>query len=147
MPNKQKISVLIELYTTIDDDGQKESYKSKQTGVLYKKGNIDVLTFEEVAEDASVVKNLVTIQPDKVSLKRSGNLSMNQQFHVNKATENVLKHPYGNLHMETFTTAIVYEPLTPARNGSLQIVYDVKLNGQQVRQQKIDLIMKEVDMA
>lgn len=145
--NKQQTAVWIELHTTINDNGQKEFHESKQTGTLYQKGNIDVLTFEEVLEDASVVKNMITIQREKVNLKRSGNVTMNQQFHINQTTENVLKHPYGNIHMETYTTAIVYEPLSSTKNGNLQIAYDLKLNGQDARQQTLDIVIKEEDKA
>ncbi|MGX9933523.1 DUF1934 domain-containing protein [Virgibacillus salarius] len=138
--------VAIELCTTIDDNGQMEYNKIQQNGFLYKKGSLDVLTFEEMADDNSVIKNLITIQSDRVNIKRSGNVTMNQQFQERQTTENVLKHPYGSIHMETFTQSILYSPLKAREDGSLHIAYTVKLNGQEERQHKIDVTIKEEDM-
>ncbi|CDQ38267.1 MULTISPECIES: YwiB family protein [Virgibacillus] len=141
--NTPTTQVVIELSTIIDDNGQMEYNKIQETGFLYKKGNLDVLTFEEIADDQTMIKNLITIQSNRVNIKRSGNISMNQQFQEKQTTENVVKHPYGSIHMETFTQSISYHPLQKAKSGSLTIAYTVRLNGQEERHQKIDLMMKE----
>ncbi|MBU5267956.1 DUF1934 domain-containing protein [Virgibacillus proomii] len=144
---KQQIPVIIKLYTTIEENGEKEYHNIEQRGTFYRRGHIDVLMYEEAGEEMSTVSNLLTIQPNKVNLKRSGNVKMNQQFLLNKKTENIVKHPYGSLHMETFTTKIVYEPIQPAKVGSLHIAYKIKLNDQHTRRQQIDLIIKKEDKA
>lgn len=138
-------SVFIELRTTIDDDGQMEYNTMKNPGTFYRKGDLDVLTFEEVLEDHSKVKNLITIQKDKISIKRSGNVTMNQQFHTNRITENVFKHPHGNINMETNTQAITYESMNDFDKGKLAISYTVKLNGQEERKHELVLTYKEED--
>ncbi|MEC5424430.1 DUF1934 domain-containing protein [Virgibacillus sp. C22-A2] len=139
----EQIKIRIELSTTIDDNGQMEYNNMKHSGNFYKKNNLDVLTFEEEAEDKSIVKNLITIQPDKVSIKRSGNVTMNQQFRANHKTENVLQHPHGIIHMETFTDLINYQSVSKTKEGRLTISYTVKLNGQEARRHDMELVYKE----
>ena len=137
--------VYIELHMTIDDDGQMEYNTIKSTGIYYQKGNLDVLRFEEAAEDDTQVNNFITIQQNKVNIKRSGHMTMNQQFRTEQITENVLKHPYGTMHMETDTKTITYQPLTDKDNGSLVMSYTVKINGQEKRKHELTLTYKQED--
>src|SRR5690625_8006683 len=101
--NKQ---VMIELHTTIDDNGQMEYNTIRQIGNFYKKKQMDVLTFEAETDDKTTIRNFITIQPDKVTIKRSGDVAMNQQFRTQSTTENVFRHQYGTMHMETVTEYI-----------------------------------------
>ncbi|WP_099159364.1 DUF1934 domain-containing protein [Virgibacillus ndiopensis] len=139
----QQTPVAIELHMSIRDDGQIERTTTNATGTIYKKNNFDVLTFNEQLEDNVIIKNLYTIQAEKVSVKRSGAISMHQQFHQNQITENVYKHPHGNFHMETFTDQINYEAFDQTNSGKLSITYTVKLNGQAEREHELILSIKE----
>ncbi|MFD1036893.1 DUF1934 domain-containing protein [Virgibacillus byunsanensis] len=134
----QQANVQIELKTAIEDDGQLEHSTIKQSGNFYHKNNIDVLTFKEDMEGL-IIRNMITIQKDKVSIKRTGSISMNQQFRVNQLTENVYQHPHGNIHMETFTKDMEYLP----DNGLLTVNYIVKLNGQEERKHQLVLSFTE----
>ncbi|PAV31394.1 hypothetical protein CIL05_01695 [Virgibacillus profundi] len=138
-----KKSVAIELRTTIDDNGQMEYNTIKQSGDFYKKNHLDVLTYEEKMEDNSTIKNLITIQTDRVSIKRSGNVTMNQKFRKNHTTENVFQHPHGNIHMETYTNSISYQSMNENDQGKLTISYTVKLNGQEERKHELVLTYTE----
>src|SRR5690625_7870718 len=75
-----KKNVTIEIRTVIDDEGEKELTISKQRGNYIKKGKTEVISFIEKVKDFGSVKSLITIQPDKINLKRSGIITMNQQF-------------------------------------------------------------------
>lgn len=136
-------SVAIELRTTIDDNGQMEYNTIKQRGNFYKRNELDVLTYEEKVDGEAPVKNLVTIQPERVSIKRSGNVTMNQKFRTNQTTENVFQHPHGNIHMETYTNSISYKRADQNQEGKLTIFYTVKLNGQEERKHELVLTYKE----
>ncbi|OZU88476.1 hypothetical protein CIL03_12585 [Virgibacillus indicus] len=136
-------SVTIELRTTIDDNGQMEYNTIKQQGNFYKRNELDVLTYEEKVDGQGAIKNLITIQPDRVSIKRSGNVTMNQKFRSNHTTENVFQHPHGNIHMETFTNSIRYKIADHNVEGELNIFYTVKLNGQEERKHELVLTYKE----
>lgn len=135
--------VLLELHTTIDDGDEVEENTSKQTGSLYQRENVDVLMFEEKLDDGSVVKNMMTIHSDKVSIKRSGPVSMHQKLDANRITENVYHHPHGTLHMETKTLSMDYQPLARHTEGFLRVHYTVKLNGQNEREHTLTLSITE----
>lgn len=135
--------VAIELRTTIDDNGQMEYNTINQRGNFYKRNELDVLTYEEKSDGQGVIKNLITIQADRVSIKRSGNVTMNQKFRTNHTTENVFQHPHGNIHMETYTTSISYKTSTYNDEGELAIFYTVRLNGQEERNHELVLTYKE----
>ncbi|WP_164667545.1 DUF1934 domain-containing protein [Virgibacillus doumboii] len=144
--NSGSKKVSVELQTIIDDGSQKEYNTVNETGELYQKNNIDVLTYEENVEEGNAIKNLITIYPDKVSIKRTGMVSMHQKFRVDRPTENVFQHPHGNIHMETFTNTIHYQELTGEHDGLLAIDYTVRLNGQDERKHQLQLSIKEEDL-
>jgi uncharacterized beta-barrel protein YwiB (DUF1934 family) len=131
------------LRTTITDQEETEKNELKHTGYFYRNDSFDVLKFDERLEEGVSVRNLITLQKEKVTIKRSGAVSMNQKFQENKITENVYHHPHGTMHMETFTNSIRYQLLDDANEGRLKIIYQVKLNGQANRKHELTLIFKE----
>lgn len=135
--------VMIKLDTSIDDNGNIENNHVKQTGQLFNRNDIDVLIYEEELEEGAIIKNLVTIQAEKVNIKRSGIITMNQQFLVDQITESNYEHPHGTFHMETFTHSITYESIKTHEQGRLMIDYTVKLNGMDERKHILELIYKE----
>ena len=141
-PKKQ---VFIHLKTVINDTGEIEENEVKSSGVFYQKGSLDVLTYKEILEEQGELNTLITIQPDKVSIKRTGIVSMHQQFRIGKVTENVYQHPHGNIHMETLTDKFSYTPPGQGASGHLQLEYTTKLNGQNERKHTLDLVFKEED--
>src|SRR5690625_5033308 len=135
--------VSIQLHTSIEDRGNIESNHVKQTGQYFNRHHMDVLIYEEELEEGAIIKNLVTIQTDKVNIKRSGIIAMNQQFLVDQMTETHYEHPHGAFHMETFTNSVTYEPLATNNQGRLAIDYTVKLNGMDERKHLLELTYEE----
>lgn len=140
-------NVTVELQTIIDDHGQMEYNKQKQRGKFYQKDHLHVLMFDEKTEDQSIIKNLITIHKQRVTIKRTGPVSMNQHFRLDQATENVYKHPLGVIHMETFTDRLAYKRDKDENGGELIIEYRLKMNGQEERKHKLELIFTEEDSA
>ncbi|WP_249869356.1 DUF1934 domain-containing protein [Oceanobacillus saliphilus] len=138
--------VKIKLKTMIDDGSQKEYNNQMQSGNYFRKKDLDVLIFDEKMDDGSIVKNLITIQKHKVSINRSGAVSMNQKFLAGQITENVYHHAHGKIHMETFTENIGYSKSIDSIEGHMTINYTVKLNGQDKRQHTLKLIYIEEDV-
>ncbi|WP_067728460.1 DUF1934 domain-containing protein [Oceanobacillus damuensis] len=139
-------NVMIKLRTIINDGGQKEHNEQLLAGSYFRKKDLDVLIFEEKMDDGSVVKNLITIQKNKVSINRSGAVSMNQKFLAGQITENVYHHAHGKLHMETFTKTIGYSKSSESVEGDMTINYTVKLNGQDKRKHTLRLTYKEEEV-
>ncbi|HLQ73438.1 MAG TPA: DUF1934 domain-containing protein [Bacillota bacterium] len=142
---KQRISIKFAM--SIDDDGEKEYNVVKAVGSYYKKERFDVITYKEALDDDVFVNNLLTIHKNKVSIKRTGAVQMNQQFDQQRMTESVYQHPHGNFHMETVTEAIHYERPTEQSAGRLSIDYNVRLNGQEKRKHSLLLTFQEENKA
>lgn len=136
-------NVNVRIRSTIEDAGEKEINTSRQTGKLFRKNNIDVLLYEEVDEDGDKINNLMTIQPDRVNIKRSGFIAMNQLFEPGQKTETNYQHPHGSMYMKTHTHSIVYNALDSDIHGKLTINYTVTLNGMIERKHLLELTYKE----
>jgi len=137
--------VQVKLKTSIVDNDIRENNEVKELGELYIKEHGDMIVYEEKLdnEEQAKVKNIVTIQPDKVLIRRSGAVKMKQLFQVGKRSESVFHHPHGRMHMETFTKSIAYHPLDEQKQGKLTINYTVKLNGQEAREHFLEIILKK----
>src|SRR5699024_9592182 len=98
-----KSRVSIHLKTVIHDGKVTEENEATAVGVFHQKETLAVLTYKEEMEDYGAVNTLITIHSERISIKRTGAVSMHQQFHLHHPTENVYQHPHGNIHMETFT--------------------------------------------
>lgn len=136
-----KKNVAIEIRTVIEDDGEKELTISKQKGNYIKKGQTEVITFVEKTKDFAEVKSLITIHPDKVNLKRSGSITMNQQFVEGSTSECLYRHPYGAFRMEITTESIRREEVD--EENKIIIVYDIKLDDGQIRHHHLTLTYTE----
>lgn len=145
--NQGQRNVNIHLTTTIHEDGEVESITENHKGIFMYRQSMDVLMYEERIDNGGVIKNIISIQPDKVSIKRSGMISMNQQFEIKQANECMYKHPHGSIHMETFTTDMSYQSLRTHEQGQLAIFYNVSLNGQVNRTHKLALTYTEEDLS
>ncbi|MFZ3578558.1 DUF1934 domain-containing protein [Virgibacillus sp. DJP39] len=130
------------LHMEISDKAETEKTTTHFTGDFFRRNNMDVITFKEKNDDL-LIKNLITIHEDKVSIKRSGDITMHQKFHVNQKTENVFKHPHVNIQMETYTQKLGYQAPTGNDQGKLTIAFTVKLNGQDERNHQLTLLIKE----
>ncbi|WP_404455943.1 DUF1934 domain-containing protein [Virgibacillus necropolis] len=139
----QHRSVSGSLHMEITEDKETEQTTTHFTGDLYQRNNMDVITFQEKNDDDLLIKNLITIQNDKVSIKRTGDITMHQQFRVNQTTENLFKHPHVNIHMETYTHKLGYRLISKNGPGKLSLTFNVKLNGQEERQHQLTLLIKE----
>ncbi|ASK62047.1 hypothetical protein CFK37_07680 [Virgibacillus phasianinus] len=139
----QHLPVSGTLQMKITDGKEIEDTTTHFTGDFYHREKMDVLTFQEENDDDLSIKNLITIHNDKVSIKRTGDITMHQQFRVNQITEDVFKHPHVNIHMETYTNKLKYQAPINNDSGKLSISFTVKLDGQEEREHQLNLLIKE----
>lgn len=135
---KRTQHVTIQLRSTIEDLGEEEIHTTKHKGRYFHKDHLDILLFEEDLEGEKV-NNFITIYPDKVNINRSGVISMNQRFEVNRKTETYYQHQHGQFYMETHTQRIDYQSLRMYDIGKLIIAYTVTLNGAVERNHVLEL--------
>lgn len=135
----EKKQITISLRTVIDRQGEKEMSISKQKAIYLRKGTVEIIKYVENKEDIGEVNNYITIQPDRVSIKRSGHIAMNQIFEEGRKSETVYRHPYGTLHLQIETESITYQSLKDAKQGEIIIEYDAIING--IEEQRHHLIL------
>ncbi len=136
-----KKNVAIEIRTVIEDDGEKELTITKQKGNYIKKEQTEVITFVEKTQDFAEVKSLITIQPDKINLKRSGSITMNQQFVEGSTSECLYRHPYGAFRMEITTESIKREVI--GEENKIIIIYEIELDDGHIRNHHLTLTFTE----
>src|SRR5699024_11463868 len=90
--NVKRKNVNVKLQNDIEDDGNKELVIVKQKGKYYKRNNLEVLTYTEEMYEGEDVENMISIHPDKINIKRSGAISMNQIFIKGRVTESLYQH-------------------------------------------------------
>lgn len=142
--SQEKRQVDIQFQMEIDDKGEMEYNTVKEKGHFFSKGPLDVIIYTEEI-DGNAIKNLITIHKDKVTIKRTGAITMNQQFNVGRKTESLYQHPHGHIHMETYTNKMTYQSLRHEDKGRLEIDYSVKLNGLDNRNHSLILTYHEED--
>lgn len=137
--NKSIVSVKMTM--EIIDQDQQEVTVVEEEGQLMERGNLTVLTFREQHNEEEPIDSLITIQQDKVTVKRSGSISMIQRFIAGQITENIYKHAYGSMHMETRTEQVYFDRPQGEKTGMLYVNYQTSLNGEEPRQHKLTILL------
>ncbi|MEK4298386.1 DUF1934 domain-containing protein [Oceanobacillus sp. FSL W8-0428] len=135
--NSEHVNITLKTLIFDLDSGDQETQEQTFTGEWTKKGDIDVLRYKEEVEEAGTIQNMIMIRPERVSIKRTGAIQMNQQFQLGQKTENIYQHMHGNIHMETFVESITFREDTMPR--VLDMNYTMKLNGQIERKHQLEL--------
>lgn len=135
--NSKHVNITLKTMIFDLDSGEQETQEQNFTGEWTKKGDIDVLRYQEVIEEAGTIQNMIMIRPERISIKRTGAIQMNQQFQLGQKTENIYQHMHGNIHMETFVESITFTEDTMPR--VLDMNYTMKLNGQIERKHQLKL--------
>ncbi len=138
-----KKQVAVTLRTLIDDEGEKELSVVKQQGIYYRKKDLEVITFTEQHGETGEVRNIISIHPDMVTVKRSGAITMNQQFKEKKKSECLYRHPYGRFYLELYTKKIEMKPMTKGQDGEVNVEYDAYIDGQSPRHHHLTLTYME----
>ncbi|WP_181347763.1 DUF1934 domain-containing protein [Thalassobacillus sp. CUG 92003] len=139
--------VQVYLKTEIRDEDQHETVEMSEPGRFYARGNTEVIKYREHPEDGEPVDTMITIQPEKVSIKRSGGVQMHQTFRREMETENAYHHPYGVFHMQTRTDAIEYRSINEADTGRLFINYQLTLNQDVTQRHRLTLTLEREDLS
>lgn len=139
----EKKIVEIELRTVIDHQGDKEMSIVKQNGEYIAKRNIEVIKYTEQRDDIGNVENFITIHPDRVTIKRTGSITMSQKFELDKKSASIYRHPYGTFHLEIETEKLRCRPLQINKIGEIIIEYTAVINGLEKQHHHLTLTYTE----
>lgn len=134
-------NIKVEMHTVIKDQGEIEETKNKYRGYYTKKDEIEVIRFTEELKGFGKVKHFITIYPDKVNVKRSGSVNMNQQFVPGEKSECLYRHPYGAFRMEIHTQSVIKK--LKDKTTEIHIVYDSEMNEGNTRKHQLTLTYTE----
>ncbi|KGX94072.1 hypothetical protein N781_01255 [Pontibacillus halophilus JSM 076056 = DSM 19796] len=134
--------VQVRLETLIGEKDNQERIIVEEPGDYVKKGDAHILRFQETNEEG-VVDTLVTIQQHKTIIRRTGPIQMTQTFREGKRTENIYHHPYGKFHLEADTNDLTHFTNEEETDGTLEIKYDLSVNGQEKQPHQLFLQYKE----
>ncbi|SHM63167.1 DUF1934 domain-containing protein [Gracilibacillus kekensis] len=138
-----KTQVAIKMTMEILDAGKQDVTIVEEKGQLLEKANTTVLKFSEENENKERTDSLITIHSDRVSVKRSGAVSMLQKFDEKRITENVYRHQFGTIHMQTETEQVTYQPPQANEDGKLFISYSTSLNNDKPRRHLLTILVKK----
>ncbi|MBQ9364319.1 MAG: DUF1934 domain-containing protein [Schwartzia sp.] len=93
----------------------------------YKDGKHYILYDDHLASDAGEVKTMLTIEPDMVALRRSGDVTHEQTFALGDDSFSEYQTPFGSLSLGVHTDKldVVYGNVT----GTVDVAYAMSING------------------
>ena len=137
---REKVTSKKQVLLCIDASINGERTKQEVIASHSTNGSIDVFIYEEDVEAFGRVRHFITVQEGKVNMKRTGGITMNQQFLLGRKTESIYHHPYGNFHLEMDTGRIDIEP------GRIVLEYNSVIDGAEKQEHRVEMVyMKEND--
>lgn len=137
---KQHVFVILDTSITEDGDTQKETVRA--TGEIIGLGMKRMIKFTEINDQNESIDTVMMLSEDKVTLKRTGAITMSQQFIENQKTESHYQHPLMRLRIETYTETIDYDYRENRSALTLQMRYRTVINGEGERMHTLKLQIK-----
>lgn len=120
----KKLNASFRIDTVIVNASYQERLQSEANGTCYVKEQTVVCTFVEKT-DGGDIKTVVTMNPDDVTIHRSGAVQMRQQFVQGKKTKGTYLTTYGRFEMEIKTKYIQFMWEDKNSVGELNLKYDL----------------------
>ncbi|MBM7690642.1 uncharacterized beta-barrel protein YwiB (DUF1934 family) [Peribacillus deserti] len=140
--DSDKRSVRVTVKTTITNGSETETFELATLGNLHNKANADYLQYEEKDENG-LINTYVKFTDTELMLMRSGSVTMKQYFRENEVTSGYYESMYGRLEMQTDTSKIVREWNDPAKEGKIELYYDLMMQGNHLGVYQMTIIYKE----
>lgn len=132
----ESIPITLKLTTESNERGHKDIITIKEDGHCYQAPNRMILRFIEHQEEGEDIQTTVTIQEDRVAIRRTGPVQMHQVFIPKQWTENTYHHPYGLFYMQTKTDHIEHQFSSKSEKGRLFITYLLRLNQEEEQEKR-----------
>lgn len=123
-----QMPVKITVKTTIRNGQDQETYELITFGRYIRKTSSVFLRYDEVMEEGSI-QTTVKIAEGEGSILRNGAVKMRLPFQKNKQLTGSYETPYGTLEMGTKTSRIHHEFNENIRQGEIDILYDLNMQG------------------
>ena len=141
MTEEKKFPVRLKVKTTIYHGKDKETMELITFGTFYKKENADFLQYDEVMEEVGTVATTLKLTSNDAVIMRNGAVKMNLPLQKNRKRIGRYTTPYGNFDLETNTSR--YNYLLNEQSGTIDLLYDLTMQGQKSGQFLLDIEFKE----
>lgn len=114
----------------LSKEGEQEVIELITEGTFYRKGQTTYLVYKET--ELSGIEGCITtlkVTEDKINMKRYGTMKSEIKFEKGKRFNTLYNTPYGNIEMEILTKKIENTLSRSDAAGSLDIEYDISLQG------------------
>ncbi|WP_312097972.1 DUF1934 domain-containing protein [Niallia sp.] len=127
-PSAQQVPVKLHVTTHIYNGKNKESIEWIGFGQYLEKDTSKYIKYEEIIEEGTI-KTIIKITEKEGLILRSGAVKMRLPFLINKQKIGSYESPYGVFQLVTDTKRLALEVEQQATTGSLDILYDLKMQG------------------
>lgn len=124
----EQLPVKIKVKTDIRNGSSKDTFEFTAFGRYSQKENARYLQYDEVME-AGTVRTIVKISNQEGLILRSGAVKMRLSFNMNKRLRGSYTTPYGVFELVTLTKRFEHQFDENTRSGSIEILYDLKMQG------------------
>ncbi len=126
-----------------DAAGEEDSVELLTAGRCYVKNGMTYLLYQD-SQISGLENSMVTIKirPDRVIINRSGVIQHKQIFSVGERYEGPYITQYGRIEMAVLTKNLKIA-LTEELSGSLEIEYDLEINGQWQSANRLSVTIQE----
>ncbi|MEH7300700.1 DUF1934 domain-containing protein [Neobacillus drentensis] len=135
-----EIPMKIKVKTTIEQDGDKETYELMVFGRYLEKDGASFLKYEEVQDEGSV-RTIVKVADQDALILRGGAVKMRLPFRLNKVLRGSYEMPFGVF--ETLTMAKRLEHSFENGQGLIDILYDFKMQGSPGGTYRLEITFEE----
>ncbi|HZG70401.1 MAG TPA: DUF1934 domain-containing protein [Chondromyces sp.] len=121
--------VKIHLKTTVEHDGERETFELSLFGKYYEKKDAIFLKYDEVQEEGTV-HTIVKLSPEGALILRSGAVKMRMVFQYKEQLSGSYESPYGTLLLTTDTRNLSCRTYKGQQlEGNLQLTYQLLMQG------------------
>lgn len=137
-----QVPIKIIVKTVIENDGDKQSFELTTFGRYYQKDSSYYLQYEELLDEGSV-KTIVKMTEEDALILRRGNINMRLPLRLNQRLRGSYETPYGTLGTTTYTKRLEYSYFQENETGSVEIIYDLTINGSKTGTYHVNIMFKE----
>lgn len=138
----QQVPVKIHVTTQIHNGNNKESIEWIGFGQYLEKDNSKYIKYEEIIEEGTI-KTIIKVSENEGLILRSGAVKMRLPFVLNKQQNGSYDSPYGVFQLVTNTKRITLELYNDQTSGMLDLLYDLKMQGNKNGTYHMTIVFKE----
>ena len=127
-PSAQQVPVKLHVTTHIYNGKNKESIEWIGFGQYLEKDTSKYIKYEEIIEEGTI-RTIIKVTEKEGLILRSGAVKMRLPFLINKQKIGSYESPYGVFQLITDTKRLALEIEQHTTTGSLDILYDLKMQG------------------